>query len=228
GRITFDQVSFSYDDRPTLTQLSFSVKQGETVAFVGHTGAGKSTVFNLLTRFYDYDEGVIFIEDIPLHTIERKSLRSHMAAVLQDSYLFHGTIRDNIRYGNLQATDADIINAAKQANAHTFISQLPYDYDTFIGTSQHTISEGQKQLITIARAFIANPEILLLDEATSNVDTITELTIQKGLKTLMKNRTNFVIAHRLNTIKDADLIILLENGEIVEQGTHEELTKKKG
>lgn len=228
GDIHFDNVSFAYDKTPTLKNISFSIKSGKTIAFVGHTGSGKSTVFNLITRFYNYDSGVISLDNVPLHMISRASLRSQMAFVLQNAFLFHGTIRENIRYGNLHATDADVINAAKQANAHTFITQLSEGYNTQLTPAGGGISDGQKQLITIARAFIANPKILLLDEATSNVDTITELSIQKGLDNLMEGRTSFVIAHRLNTIKDADTIVLLENGEVAEIGNHDNLTAQKG
>lgn len=228
GDIVFKNVSFSYGKTPTLKNISFSVKSGEMIAFVGHTGAGKSTIFNLLSRFYDYHDGTILLDNIPLHKMSHSSLRSHMASVLQDSFLFHGTIRENIRYGNLNATDEEVIIAAKNANAHQFISQLDDGYETKLTPSGDNISEGQKQLITIARAFIANPKILLLDEATSNVDTITELSIQKGLKKLMNNRTSFVIAHRLNTIKNADKIVLLENGKVAEIGQHDELMKQKG
>lgn len=228
GDIDFKNVSFAYDKTPTLKNISFSVNSGETIAFVGHTGSGKSTIFNLLTRFYDYNCGTILIDNIPLHTIRRSSFRKQMALVLQEPFLFHGTIRENIRYGNLQATDAAVIAAAKQANAHSFISQLSDGYDTQLTPAGGGISDGQKQLITIARAFVANPKILLLDEATSNVDTITELKIQQGLNNLMKDRTSFIIAHRLNTVRDADTIVLLENGEIAEIGNHNSLTAKQG
>lgn len=225
GHFIFDNVSFSYDDQPTLKNLNFEVRPGETVAFVGETGAGKTTIINLVARFYDYDEGKIQLNNVDLKDIKRSSLRSHMAFVLQDSFLFHDTIRENIRYGRLEATDEDIILAAKEANAHDFISLLPKGYDTILDQDGSGISQGQKQLLTIARAMIKKPSILVLDEATSNIDTITELVIQDALKRLMANRTSFVIAHRLNTIQEADKIIMLQDGEIIESGSHEELLK---
>ncbi|MFD2130068.1 ABC transporter ATP-binding protein [Pseudogracilibacillus auburnensis] len=228
GHVTFEHVSFSYSNTEVLSDISFEVKPGQTVAFVGHTGAGKTTIVNLLSRFYHYNSGKIMLDGIELKDIKRSSLRSHMAFVLQDTFLFQGTIKDNIRYGRLDATDEEVIHAAKQANAHSFIERLPNGYDTIIDQEGSSISQGQKQLLTVARAMIAEPSMLILDEATSNIDTITELKIQEGLKRLMKNRTSFVIAHRLNTIQQADQIILLENGKIVEQGTHEQLIKKRG
>lgn len=228
GHFVFDRVFFSYDDTNVLTNVSFEAKSSQTVAFVGHTGAGKTTIVNLISRFYNYNEGKISLDGIDLKNIKRSSLRSHMAFVLQDTFLFHGTVKENIRYGRLNATDEEVISAAKQANAHSFIKRLSNGYETMLDTEGTSISQGQKQLLTVARAMIANPSILILDEATSNIDTITELKIQDGLKRLMKNRTSFVIAHRLNTIQRADLIILLENGTIVEQGTHDELLRKRG
>lgn len=228
GNLQFQDVSFSYDTTPILEDISFSVKEGETIAFVGHTGAGKSTLIQLISRFYNYDKGQILLDDFPLHLIKRSSLRSHMAFVLQDSFLFQGTIRENIRYGRLDASDEEVIFSAKQANPHEFILALPDGYDTMLDSTGNGISEGQKQLITIARALISEAKILLLDEATSTVDTITELRIQEGLASLMEGCTSFVIAHRLNTIKNADKIIFLENGQVVEKGTHESLMHKKG
>lgn len=228
GAFQFQNVYFSYDQEPTLQDISFSVKPGETVAFVGHTGAGKSTIFHLISRFYHYDAGEITLDGIPLPSIKRASLRSQMAFVLQDSFLFKGTIRENIRYGRLDASDDDVVMAAKQANAHRFIMTLDDTYDTMLEPSGGGISEGQKQLITIARAFIARPKILLLDEATSTVDTITEMHIQHALEDLMKERTSFVIAHRLNTIKGADKIVFLEQGRVVEFGTHRSLMAAQG
>ena len=227
GHFKFNQVSFSYDDSPTLTDISFEAKPGQTVAFVGHTGAGKTTIMNLLTRFYNYNQGEILLDGIELKNIKRTSLRSHMAFVLQDTFLFQGSIRENIRYGRLDATDEEVIVAAKRANAHEFIQQLPEGYDTILDQSGAGISQGQKQLLAIARAFLAEPAILILDEATSNIDTITELKIQEALKTLMEGRTSFVIAHRLNTVQEADQIIMLQNGRVIERGTHEELIKRK-
>jgi len=228
GHFVFDHVSFSYDDTPTLKNINIEAKPGQTVAFVGHTGAGKSTLINLISRFYNYDEGTIYLDGIPLEDIKRSSLRSHMGFVLQDSFLFYGTIRENIRYGRLDASDEEVIQAAKNANAHDFIMRLPDDYDTLLDESGSGISQGQKQLLTIARALLADPTILVLDEATSNIDTITELKIQDALNTLMEGRTSFVIAHRLNTIQEADQIIMLEHGKIIEKGNHDELLSLKG
>jgi ATP-binding cassette, subfamily B, multidrug efflux pump len=225
GHVTFENVSFGYEDETILDQISFEAKTGQSVAFVGHTGAGKTTIINLISRFYNYDSGKISLDGIDLKDIKRSSLRSHMAFVLQDSFLFHNTIRENIRYGRLHATDEEVVEAAKKANAHDFIEQLPNGYDTILDQDGSGISQGQKQLLTIARAFIAEPTILILDEATSNIDTITELKIQEALKGLMKGRTSFIIAHRLNTIQEADQIIMLEHGRILEQGNHDELLK---
>ncbi len=228
GHFIFEDVSFSYEDTPTLQYINFEAKPGQTIAFVGQTGAGKSTIINLISRFYNYDEGKIMLDDIELKDIKRTSLRSHMAFVLQDSFIFHGTIRENIRYGRLNATDEEIIHASKQANAHEFIERLPHGYDTMLDQNGMGISQGQKQLLTIARAMIAEPSILILDEATSNIDTITELHIQDALKTLMDGRTSFIIAHRLNTIQEADKIIMLHDGEIIESGSHDELINQQG
>ena len=228
GHFVFDDVSFSYEDSPTLKHINFEAMPGQTVAFVGQTGAGKSTIINLISRFYNYDKGKIMLDGVELKDIKRTSLRSHMAFVLQDSFLFHGTIRENIRYGRLNATDEEVILASKQANAHEFIERLPDGYDTILDQEGSGISQGQRQLLTIARAMVAEPSILILDEATSNIDTITELKIQDALKTLMNGRTSFIIAHRLNTIQEADKIIMLHNGEIVESGNHDELIKQRG
>ncbi|MFC3040556.1 ABC transporter ATP-binding protein [Virgibacillus xinjiangensis] len=228
GHFVFDQVSFAYENTPILKNISFEAKPDETVAFVGHTGAGKTTIINLVSRFYNYDTGKISLDGIDIKDISRSSLRRHMAFVLQDAFLFHATIRENIRYGKLDATDTEVEQAAKDANAHDFISRLPNGYDTVLDQTGSGISQGQKQLLTIARALLAEPTILVLDEATSNIDTITELKIQEALKRLMKGRTSFVVAHRLNTIQEADTIIMLEHGEIIEKGSHEELTRKKG
>ncbi|MGM8216077.1 ABC transporter ATP-binding protein [Bacillaceae bacterium W0354] len=229
GDVQFKDVSFSYDeDEVILQNISFNVDAGQTVAFVGHTGAGKTTIINLISRFYNYDSGHILLDGQELNQIKRSSLRKHMAFVLQDAFLFEGTIRENIRYGRLEATDEEIIEAAKNANAHSFIMRLPNQYDTVLDSDGSGISQGQKQLLTIARAILADPKILVLDEATSSIDTITEIRIQEALQRLMKGRTSFVIAHRLNTIQNADKIIMLEYGRIIEQGTHDELIKQKG
>jgi len=228
GHFIFDHVSFGYEETTILNQISLEAQSGETVAFVGHTGAGKTTIINLISRFYNYDDGKLTLDGIDLKDIKRSSLRQHMAFVLQDSFLFHGTIRENIRYGCLNATDQEVVAAAKDANAHDFISSLPKGYDTMLDQEGSGISQGQKQLLTIARALIGEPSILVLDEATSNIDTITELKIQEALQRLMHGRTSFVIAHRLNTIQEADKIIMLEHGEIIEQGSHEELLEQEG
>ncbi|GAA0333897.1 ABC transporter ATP-binding protein [Oceanobacillus oncorhynchi subsp. oncorhynchi] len=228
GHLVFDHVGFGYESADILNDISFEAKPGETIAFVGHTGAGKTTIINLISRFYNYDSGQITLDDIDIKKIKRTSLRKHMAFVLQDTFLFHGTIRENIRYGNLDATDKEVEQAAKDANAHDFIISLQDKYDTVLDQDGSGISQGQKQLLTIARALLAEPKILILDEATSNIDTVTELHIQEALKRLMKDCTSFVVAHRLNTIREADKIIMLEGGNIMEQGSHEELMKRKG
>lgn len=228
GHLVFNHVSFGYESAKILNDISFEARPGETVAFVGHTGAGKTTIINLISRFYNYDSGQITLDGIDIKNIKRSSLRKHMAFVLQDTFLFHGTIRENIRYGRLEATDKEIEQAAKDANAHDFILSLQDKYDTVLDQEGSGISQGQKQLLTIARALLAEPKILILDEATSNIDTVTELKIQEALKRLMEGRTSFVIAHRLNTIREADEIIMLENGEIMEQGSHQELMNQQG
>ena len=228
GHIVFNDVSFGYEEEVIIDHVSFEARPGETVAFVGHTGAGKTTLINLISRFYNYDSGEISLDGNDIKNIKRSSLRKHMAFVLQDAFLFQGTIRENIRYGRLDAKDGEVINAAKDANAHDFIIKLPDGYDTVLDQTGSGISQGQKQLLTIARALIANPSILILDEATSNIDTITELKIQDALHRLMEGRTSFVIAHRLNTVKEADTIIMLEHGKVIEKGSHEELLKLKG
>lgn len=228
GKVAFEHVGFAYEDTPVLKDINFTANPGESIAFVGHTGAGKTTIINLIARFYNYDTGKILLDGKDLKQITRRSLRSHLGFVLQDSFLFHDTIRENIRYGRLHASEEDVINAAKQANAHHFIMQLPKGYDTILDQESSGISQGQRQLLAIARAFIAEPEILILDEATSNIDTITELHIQEALQKLMVGRTSFIIAHRLNTIQQADKIIMMAHGEILEQGSHQELLEKKG
>jgi ATP-binding cassette, subfamily B, multidrug efflux pump len=228
GEVVFRDVSFSYEEDSTVKNINLQVYPGETAAFVGPTGAGKTTMINLLSRFYEVDNGAIFIDGKDIATVKKESLRSHMGFVLQDSFLFQGTVKENIRYGRLDASDEEVIEAAKMANAHTFISRLPDQYDTILGQDESGISQGQKQLLSIARAFLANPSILILDEATSSIDTVTEIKIQEALKELMKERTCFVIAHRLNTIQSADRIFVLDSGRIIEEGTHKALLQQKG
>ncbi|MEI5908434.1 ABC transporter ATP-binding protein [Bacillus spongiae] len=228
GNVKFENVTFSYEgDQSTLKNISFEVNEGDTIALVGPTGAGKSTILNILARFYEPEHGQVWVDDIALTKIKRASLREHLGLVLQDSFLFETTIMENIRYGNLGATDEEVIIAAKRANAHEFIMAFQDGYHTIL-SEKTTISFGQRQLIAIARAFLKEPSLLLLDEATSSIDTITELKINDALSTLMNNRTTFVIAHRLNTILNADNILVLNNGEIIEQGKHEELLERNG
>ncbi|WP_228027639.1 ABC transporter ATP-binding protein [Bacillus fonticola] len=229
GDIEFRNVSFGYEtDQPTLRNVSFHAKPGQTVALVGPTGAGKTTVISLLSRFFDIQDGKIYVDGEDMETMTRASLRKQMAVVLQDAVLFETTVRENIRYGRLEATDEDVVRAAKQANAHDFIEKLQDGYDTVLTDGGSGISQGQRQLLSIARALLANPSLLILDEATSSIDTITEMKITDALQTLMEGRTSFVIAHRLNTIQNADLILVLKEGEIIEQGTHHTLLKQGG
>ncbi|WAA13326.1 ABC transporter ATP-binding protein [Fervidibacillus halotolerans] len=229
GEVTFSHVSFSYEKSDsTIMDVHFHVNPGEMVALVGPTGAGKTTIINLLSRFYDCDSGAIFIDGKNIQQISRSSLRKSMGFVLQDVFLFEGTIRENIRYGRLDATDEEVEEAAKQANAHSFIMRLPQGYDTVLSGDATGISQGQKQLLSIARAILRNPSILILDEATSNIDTVTELKIQEALKQLMKGRTTFCIAHRLNTIRHADQILVIKDGKLIEKGTHESLIQTRG
>ncbi|MBD7966796.1 ABC transporter ATP-binding protein [Paenibacillus gallinarum] len=229
GAVSFDDVSFHYNaDKPILQNISFTARPGEKVALVGPTGAGKTSVVNLLTRFYDIVDGAITIDDVDIRQIDKDHLRRLMGMVLQDAHVFSGTIRENIRFGKLDATDQEIEQAARLANADTFIKRLPQGYDTMLSTEGSNLSHGQRQLLTIARAILADPAILILDEATSSVDTRTEMHIQEAMKLLMQGRTSFVIAHRLSTIQDADTILYLEHGRLVEQGTHEELLAAKG
>ena len=208
--------------------VNFDLERGKALALVGETGAGKTTIINLLTRFYDIDSGSITIDGHDIYQTKRDSLRSALSIVLQDTYLFTDSIKENIRYGRLNATDEEIKAAAKLANAHEFIRRLPDGYDTMLTDGGGNLSQGQRQMISIARAILANPSVLILDEATSSVDTRTEVKIQEAMHNLMKGRTNFVIAHRLSTIKDADLIAVVEHGEIIERGNHEQLMAKKG
>lgn len=229
GKVEFDKVCFEYEEgRSTISNISFTVQPGETVAFVGPTGAGKTTLISLLSRFYEPSSGSILIDGRPISSIKRESLRSNMAFVLQDPYLFEGTIMENIRYGRLDATSDQVIEAAKLANAHSFIMRLKEGYSTTLKLGGAGISQGQKQLIAIARALIANPSILVLDEATSSIDTVTEIKIQEALERLMNCRTSFVIAHRLNTIRQADKIIVLQDGQLQQQGSHEQLLREDG
>jgi len=229
GAVVFSHVSFSYNKgEATLKDISFEAQPGETVAIIGPTGAGKTSLIQLLSRFYEMDAGSITVDGHDITTITRESLRSNMAFVLQDSFLFEGTIRDNIRYGKLDATDEQVEEAAKLANAHSFIVRLPGAYDKILQGDGSGISQGQKQLLAIARAILADPAILVLDEATSSIDTVTEIKIQEGLQRLMEGRTSFVIAHRLNTIRRADQILVLKDGGLLEKGSHDELLAKQG
>ncbi|MCH1627059.1 ABC transporter ATP-binding protein [Ferdinandcohnia quinoae] len=229
GHVVFEDVSFEYEQgKPILKGISFEAKQGEIIALVGPTGSGKTTVINLLTRFYPIDQGMITVDGVPIEQYEMASLRNHIGVVLQDTYLFSGTIRENIRFGKLDATDEEVEKAAKIAYAHKFIRHLPEQYETAITSGGTNLSQGQRQLIAIARAILEDPDILILDEATSNVDTRTEVHIQKGLQNLMHGRTSFVIAHRLKTIEQADQILVLGQGEILEQGNHDSLMMQQG
>jgi ATP-binding cassette subfamily B protein len=229
GNVSFENVRFSYNkEKELIKDLNIDVKSGQTIAIVGPTGAGKTTLVNLLMRFYDIDGGNITVDGKETRDISKGSLRSVFGMVLQDTWLFNGTIKENISYGNLEATEEQIIEAAKTANVDHFIRTLPEGYDTVLNEEADNISQGQKQLLTIARAILANPQILILDEATSSVDTRTERHIQKATEKLMKGRTNFVIAHRLSTIVDADTILVMNEGDIIEQGTHKELLEAKG
>jgi ATP-binding cassette subfamily B multidrug efflux pump len=229
GRVAFEQVSFSYDPaNPLIKDLSLVAEPGETVAIVGPTGAGKTTLVNLIMRFYELDEGRITLDGLDVAKMRRSELRENMGMVLQDTWLFGGTIRENIAYGNLDATEEQILEAARATYVDRFVHSLPDGYDTIIDDEGGTVSAGEKQLLTIARAFLADPTILILDEATSSVDTRTEVLIQQAMAALRSNRTSFVIAHRLSTIRDADTILVMESGRIVEQGNHEELLAAGG
>jgi ATP-binding cassette, subfamily B, multidrug efflux pump len=222
-------VSFRYKpDVPLIDHLSLLASPGQTVAIVGPTGAGKTTLVNLLMRFYDLDGGTIALDGVDIASMPRRELRAKLGMVLQDTWLFGGTIRDNIRYGNQTASDDELLAAAKATYVDRFVRALPDGYDTVIDEESSNLSVGEKQLITIARAFLADPSILILDEATSSVDTRTEVLVQHAMATLRERRTSFVIAHRLSTIRDADLILVMERGTIVEQGSHAELLAKGG
>ncbi|CAM5216425.1 Multidrug ABC transporter ATP-binding protein OS=Lysinibacillus sphaericus OX=1421 GN=LS41612_10285 PE=4 SV=1 [Lysinibacillus sphaericus] len=229
GDVAFQQVSFSYlPNQPILKNITFQAKAGETIALVGPTGSGKTTIINLLTRFYDVDAGEILIDGLNIEEYKMATIRKRVGVVLQDTYLFTGTIRENIRFGKLDATDAEVEEAAKIANAHNFIKYLPAQYDTVVQAGGANLSQGQRQLLAIARAILENADILILDEATSSVDTQTEVDIQKGLQHLMQGRTSFVIAHRLKTIENANQIFVIQQGEIVEQGNHQQLMQQQG
>ena len=229
GNVEFKNVHFGYNsDKIIINDFSAKVKQGQKIAIVGPTGAGKTTIVKLLMRYYDVTSGAILVDGTDIKNFTRNDLRSQFGMVLQDTWSFNETIMENIRYGKLEATDEEVIKAAKEAQVHHFVRTLPDGYKTILNEESSNISQGQKQLLTIARAFLADPKILILDEATSSVDTRTEIHIQKAMEDLMKGRTSFVIAHRLSTIRDADLILVMNHGDIVEQGTHEELIEQGG
>ena len=229
GNVSMKDVYFGYKpDKLILKGISLDAKQGTKIALVGATGAGKTTILNMLPRFFDIKSGEITIDGYPIQDIKRSSLRQSMAIVLQDTHLFTGTVRENIRFGRLDATDEEVVEAAKLSAAHSFIKRLPHGYDTLLENDGANLSQGQRQLLNIARAAVADPPILLLDEATSNIDTRSELLIQKGLDKLMKGRTSLIIAHRLSTVRNADKILVMEKGQIVEQGSHQELMSMKG
>lgn len=229
GNICMKSVYFAYEPhKPVLKDVSIYAHQGERIGLVGATGAGKTTILNMLPRFYDISSGELTIDGVSIDKIARDDLRRLMAIVLQDTHLFTGTVAENIRFGNLKATDEDIVNAAKLTSAHSFISRLPHGYDTMLENDGENLSQGQRQLLNIARAAVANPSILLLDEATSNIDTRSETLIQGGLDKLMVGRTSFVIAHRLSTVRNLDRILVLDDGHIIEEGSHTELLQRKG
>ena len=229
GDIEFRDVAFAYEsDQPVLCDIDLKVKAGQTVAIVGPTGAGKSTLVSLLARFYDPSKGSIWVDDYDVGKVTQKSLRAQLGIVTQEPFLFSGTIMDNIRYGNLDESDEAVIAAAKASNAHQFIEKLPKQYETEVGERGKLLSQGQRQLIAIARAILADPRIVILDEATASIDTRTEVLIQKALDLLLRKRTSFVIAHRLSTIRNADMVIVIDDGKIVERGTHTELLGQKG
>ena len=225
----FENVTFGYvPEKTVLKNVYMEAKPGQKIALVGSTGAGKTTITNLINRFYDVTDGKIRYDNINITKIKKDDLRHSMAMVLQDTHLFTGTVRDNIRFGKLDATDEEVENAAKLANAHYFISHLPEGYDTMLSGDGANLSQGQRQLLAIARAAVANPPVLILDEATSSIDTRTEKLISEGMDKLMQGRTVFIIAHRLSTVRNADMILVLEHGEIIERGNHEELLALKG
>ena len=229
GEVTFQDVQFGYNpDKIIINDFSSNIKPGQKVAIVGPTGAGKTTIVKLLMRFYDINSGAICIDGHDIKDFTREDLRNMFGMVLQDTWLFNGSIMENIRYGRLDATDEEVIEAAKAAHVHSFVKTLPNEYQMELNEEASNVSQGQKQLLTIARALLADPKILILDEATSSIDTRTEVLIQKAMENLMEGRTSFIIAHRLSTIRDADLILVMKDGDIVEQGNHEELLKADG
>jgi ATP-binding cassette subfamily B protein len=229
GYVRFNNVNFSYDDgHRILNKVNFSAKRGESIALVGPTGAGKTTIINLISRFYDIESGEVLVDGINIKNVTLNSLRKQMGVMLQDSFIFSGTIIDNIRYGKLDATDEQVIAASKAVRAHDFIVNLSEGYYTEVNERGSRLSVGQRQLISFARALLADPKILILDEATSSIDTKTEMLLQKGLAELLKDRTSFIIAHRLSTIKNSDRIMYIDRGTIAESGTHEELMNEKG
>ena len=229
GHVTFDHVGFGYEPgKPVLHDISFEAKSGTTIAIVGPTGSGKTTIINLLNRFYDLDEGAILVDDIDISNIKKDDLRNHIGVVLQDTNLFSGTVYENIAYGKQEATEEEVQEAAKLANAHDFIMRLPHGYQSEVLEGGNNFSQGERQLISIARTILSNPDILILDEATSNVDTRTEFHIQESMQRLMKGRTSFVIAHRLQTIRNADNILVIQDGRLIEQGNHLNLLADKG
>lgn len=231
GRVSFEDVTFAYTDAPdikVLEHVNFNITPGETIALVGPTGAGKTTIVNLISRFYDVTDGHVRIDGTDVRDVTLESLRSNMGIMTQDNFLFSGTVKENIRYGRLDATDEEIEAAAKAVGAHSFITKLEKGYDTVLTERGGGLSIGQKQLLAFARTFVSMPRILILDEATSSIDTQTELLVQKGIETLLAGRTSFVIAHRLSTIQKADRIFVIDKGGILEQGTAAELIAKKG
>jgi ATP-binding cassette subfamily B protein len=229
GKVELKNVTFGYEDNDiVLNDINLLVRPGQTIALVGPTGAGKTTIVNLISRFYDATKGKVLVDDIDVKSVQLESLRSQMGIMLQDTFLFSTTIMENIRYGKLEATDEEVIEAAKAVNAHQFISKLRDGYYTEVNERGSRLSVGERQLISFARALLANPRILILDEATSNIDTTTERAVQKGIEKLLHGRTSFVIAHRLSTIRDCDKILVIDDGIIKEAGNHEELMELKG
>jgi ATP-binding cassette subfamily B protein len=229
GKITFNDVDFAYiPGKTVLHNISMYAEEGQKIAFVGPTGSGKTTITNLINRFYDIEDGKVRYDDININKIKKKDLRRSLGVVLQETKLFTGTVMENIRFGNLEATDEEVIAAAKLANAHNFITHLPDGYNTLLTSGGASLSQGQRQLIAIARAAVANPPVMILDEATSSIDSRTESLVQEGMDAIMKGRTVFVIAHRLSTIKNSDVIMVLQDGRIIERGSHDQLLAEKG